>query len=259
MLGDETLYREWGYVAMSRGKETNSLYVVSGTDPEREQLGGEVAVASDPTAELIKGLSRSRAKDLALDVYEDDQIRNLNMSQLRREWESLSSFVDDGPPDVSDQRERVVAEERRLQLALARAEKQAQQVTEELAGMGWRQRRRDPTKASRLERRRSESARLRDDLVGGLRELGQQRVALDLRWQEHEQWRVENAPALRRHAALERELWWREHHTAMASDVAMPNYLKRERVAASVEASSERRGAESRVLEPEGVERSLEL
>ncbi len=259
VLGDETLYREWGYVAMSRGKETNSLYVVSGTDLDREQSGGEVAVASDPTAELIKGLSRSRAKDLALDVYEDDQIRSLNMSQLRGEWESLSSLVDHGPPDVSGQRERILAEEERLQSALARAGKQARQVTEELAAMGWRERRRDPAKTSRLERRKSESERLQDDLVGRLRDLGQQRVALDLRWQEHEQWRVENAPALRRHAALERELWWREHHTAMTSDVAMPNYLKRDRVAARVEVSSERRSDRACALEPEGIERSLEL
>ena len=71
VLGDQTLYREWTYVAMSRGRNDNRLYVVGGIDPDREDVGGEVAGSEDPLKELVAGVGRSRAKDLALDLYEE--------------------------------------------------------------------------------------------------------------------------------------------------------------------------------------------
>ena len=68
VLGDETLYREWAYVAMSRGKQENHLYVVAGIDAEREELGGQVAGVEDPLEEVTRALGRSRGKDLAIDT-----------------------------------------------------------------------------------------------------------------------------------------------------------------------------------------------
>jgi Ti-type conjugative transfer relaxase TraA len=69
VLGDETLYREWTYVAMSRGRHDNRLYVVAGADIEREEVGGQVATGDDPLKDLTRALARSRAKDLALDSH----------------------------------------------------------------------------------------------------------------------------------------------------------------------------------------------
>ena len=71
VLGDETLYKEWAYVAMSRGKHENHLYVVAAPDPEREEVGGQVETVKDPIAELTRAVGRSRAKELAIDVTED--------------------------------------------------------------------------------------------------------------------------------------------------------------------------------------------
>jgi Ti-type conjugative transfer relaxase TraA len=68
VLGDETLYREWAYVAMSRGKQENHLYVVAGIDAEREELGGQVAGVDDPLEEVTRALGRSRGKELAIDT-----------------------------------------------------------------------------------------------------------------------------------------------------------------------------------------------
>ena len=87
VLGDETLYREWGYVAMSRGKQSNSLYVVSSADLDREELGGEVAATIDPTAELTRALARSHAQELASDLYQQNRIRTLPTDQLPSERE----------------------------------------------------------------------------------------------------------------------------------------------------------------------------
>ncbi len=68
VLGDETLYKEWGYVAMSRGRLDNRLYVVAGVDLDREDTGGQVTRLADPVAAVTRSLGRSRAKELALDA-----------------------------------------------------------------------------------------------------------------------------------------------------------------------------------------------
>ena len=68
VLGDETLFREWAYVAMSRGRTENRLYVVARDDPERAELGGQVSGPDDPLRELERALAKSRAKEMALDA-----------------------------------------------------------------------------------------------------------------------------------------------------------------------------------------------
>lgn len=68
VLVDETLYKEWGYVAMSRGRLDNRLYAVAGVDLDREDTGGQVVRPNDPVPAITRSLGRSRAKELALDV-----------------------------------------------------------------------------------------------------------------------------------------------------------------------------------------------
>ncbi|MCA1674293.1 MAG: relaxase domain-containing protein, partial [Actinobacteria bacterium] len=117
VLGDQTLYKEWAYVAMSRGKENNSLYVVAGIDQDRSDAGGQVQRIVDPTQELIRAVGRSRAKDLALDVYEHAEIKNLAYGQLRGEWERLGRELRDVPPDANAEAERVRSEKREVDRA----------------------------------------------------------------------------------------------------------------------------------------------
>ena len=74
VLGDETLYREWAYVAMSRGRNDNRLYVAASADLEREEVGGEIEAVDDPLAEVVDALGRSRAKELALDGFEEREL-----------------------------------------------------------------------------------------------------------------------------------------------------------------------------------------
>ncbi|MDP8930555.1 MAG: AAA family ATPase, partial [Actinomycetota bacterium] len=62
VLGSPELYREWGYVALSRGRESNRLYVlgsVEDLDPELDQHGRQGP--SDPMASLAARLGHSRA------------------------------------------------------------------------------------------------------------------------------------------------------------------------------------------------------
>jgi hypothetical protein len=103
VLGDETLYREWGYVAMSRGRDENRLYVVASDNPDRDEVGGAVSRARDPMKELVRGHARSRAKDLAVDTYEDEALQGKTSAQLRTEWETITTLLNSRPADPTNE------------------------------------------------------------------------------------------------------------------------------------------------------------
>ena len=64
-LGDDTLYKEWGYTALSRGKKENRLYLVGGHDLGREEVGGAVSYEADGQVRAIRALARSKSKEFA--------------------------------------------------------------------------------------------------------------------------------------------------------------------------------------------------
>ena len=74
VLGDETLFREWAYVAMSRGRDDNNLYAVIADDEDRRETGGEVDTNRDPFAEVSRAMARSRAQELASDQGADVEL-----------------------------------------------------------------------------------------------------------------------------------------------------------------------------------------
>jgi conjugative relaxase-like TrwC/TraI family protein len=67
VLGTDELYREWGYVAMSRGSRENRLYVVSPRARERDEYA-PVEHRPDPLERLRMNLGHSRAQTAAIDV-----------------------------------------------------------------------------------------------------------------------------------------------------------------------------------------------
>ena len=225
VLGDQTLYREWAYVAMSRGKENNSLYVVSGVDPDRSAAGGQVERITDPTQELIRAVGRSRAKDLALDVYEQAEVRNLSHGELRGEWERLGNDLHDVPPDVAPELARVQADKRDLDRAMKREREHQHGARDQLRSMSFLERRRNQA-ASRLERRITDADRLLARMDREKTELKEREASLRVQQRKREDWLIDHAPVVRRRFALERELWWREHQSALAAEVAMPGYLR---------------------------------
>jgi len=67
VLGTDELYREWGYVAMSRARLETRLYVTVGGQPPDADLDLPSQPVPEPLAALARWLERSRAKQLALD------------------------------------------------------------------------------------------------------------------------------------------------------------------------------------------------
>jgi AAA domain/UvrD-like helicase C-terminal domain len=70
VLGDEAMYREWGYVALSRGRADNRLYVVAGErDPTDDSGHGRIPTSRSEslTLRMIESvLMKSSEKRLAL-------------------------------------------------------------------------------------------------------------------------------------------------------------------------------------------------
>ncbi len=64
MLGDDALFAEHGYSALTRGRDLNRLYLVRS---EREHDHGLDLDGPDPVDALVAALQRSHAKTAAID------------------------------------------------------------------------------------------------------------------------------------------------------------------------------------------------
>jgi len=97
VLGDDSLYREWGYVALSRGRVENRLYVVGDarvSDADiREALHGRSALPEQKSAldDLERALSWSHSQEMATEVAKTlagapdevrDALRGFSQEQL---------------------------------------------------------------------------------------------------------------------------------------------------------------------------------
>jgi len=239
VLGDETLYREWTYVAMSRGRNDNRLYVVAGVDPEREEVGGEVASIDDPLREVVDAVGRSRAKDLAIDVYEQESIRGVPTPELRREWEELSIQLSSVPPNVERQRNHNERELAEMKQALEAERSIIQDAQAQLRSMGPWGRVREGSRKRELSHRIENATKAQRRLVRDTESLEQRARELETETRLRDRWIADNAPQIRRRFAVERELWWREQHAALRAEVMMPSYL-RDHVGPRPERPSER-------------------
>jgi ATP-dependent exoDNAse (exonuclease V) alpha subunit len=68
VLADRALTREWGYTALTRGREANHLYVAANRELAREEFAPADPDPPDPVARLGRALSTSSAQPIALDI-----------------------------------------------------------------------------------------------------------------------------------------------------------------------------------------------
>ena len=68
LLGNDALFQEAGYTALSRGRLSNHLYAVASENPRTEIADGdEVTPHQDALAGLVDALSRSHEQTMALE------------------------------------------------------------------------------------------------------------------------------------------------------------------------------------------------
>jgi hypothetical protein len=206
VLVDETLYREWGYVAMSRGRTENRLYVVAGVDLDREDTGGQVARAADPMPALTRALGRSRAKELALDSWEAEELKGLSEAELQREQALLGRVAAAAPPDPSCELDQVARRSAQVEALLAREQRIEDEVAARLDEMGATARFRRRAEAAVLRDRIEESRGTKAELTRDLGQLVAEERRLRASLADHHAWGLENAPLVRRLRVVEREL-----------------------------------------------------
>jgi conjugative relaxase-like TrwC/TraI family protein len=121
VLGTDDLYREWGYVAMSRGSVENHLYVVAPRARERDEYAPEEK-RRDPLEALIASLEYSQAQTAALDVAAREGIGQMTTRDLAAERTQLGQRIGTaGPPGRSAELERLTAQRADAEQAAAEA------------------------------------------------------------------------------------------------------------------------------------------
>jgi hypothetical protein len=123
MLGDDLLYRELAYEAMSRGRKDNRIYMSNQTVSELDlQLeDGPHARTSEPPDAieiLTAGLERRHAKNLALDGVASVPFDTWSTRDLIAERHRVCSILDEAPPDRSADLSSMVAARRDVETQL---------------------------------------------------------------------------------------------------------------------------------------------
>ena len=97
LLGNDALYRELGYVGLSRGRLGNHLYVVS-RDADETPEHNTTHLEPKPIELVTSALKRSRAQQLAIDTLDTVPERG-DLGALLRERRSLLAVLATRPPD----------------------------------------------------------------------------------------------------------------------------------------------------------------
>lgn len=83
VLGSDALYREWGYVAMSRGRHANRLYLIAGEPDLEDPL--RRPDTRRPIERITAALATSRAQTSATDTVLQARIQRMTTPQLQAE------------------------------------------------------------------------------------------------------------------------------------------------------------------------------
>jgi len=131
VLGSGDLYREWGYVALSRGRVENHLYLTAPTNDRDEIAPAEPP--NDRLTTLTRALQRSRGQQLATDTTSHDaDLAGQPTAALRREHAELTRRRAGEKNARGDELERAALERQRdqAQVALDSATRRAREAGE---------------------------------------------------------------------------------------------------------------------------------
>ena len=89
VLADEGINREWAYVALSRGRESNRLYLTAYPDQPRAEFAPAAAETGDPVALLAARLQTSGGQVLAIDT--GPEVRSPSSDEILRLERSVAT------------------------------------------------------------------------------------------------------------------------------------------------------------------------
>jgi conjugative relaxase-like TrwC/TraI family protein len=126
VLGSEALYREWGYVALSRGRQSNRLYQHT-SDRELDEIHTHVHQPDDPHTALAARMARTRGQ----------QPVTPELAEVADRWRHIHARLHD--PDIA--RARTLAAQRatltrRRQAELDQLERLQRRIDHAATGLG---------------------------------------------------------------------------------------------------------------------------
>ncbi|MPZ69908.1 MAG: relaxase domain-containing protein [Actinobacteria bacterium] len=225
VLGDESMYREWGYVAMSRGREENRLYVVMGDGCGRDEVGGTVE-RPYVLDELTRALERSKAKSLASDLGEERDIARIDRATLQAERERIHDQLMQAPPDQTQSINAAKLERERFEGFLRRERNIREDAQERLASMTPLARARNRSEVKTREERIEDAGRAEKRLKETIRELRSQEQEVIQAQKKRERWVEERAPLIGRALQVENESARRDKALLRERESELPKYLE---------------------------------
>jgi conjugative relaxase-like TrwC/TraI family protein len=123
VLGSQELYREWGYVALSRGRESNRLYVHPGARPDPDLDVHHHEPHADPISTVSSRLDRSRAQTSV-----SDDIARIAAARWRELGTRLMQPGIMRQRELAEQHDRLVQQRDRTSRGLDRAVERLDQL-----------------------------------------------------------------------------------------------------------------------------------
>jgi hypothetical protein len=188
VLADDTVRRQHLYTALSRGRESNDLYVT--VADWRDQIRHAPEVEHDPTEGLRSSARRDASQKLAVDS--DDRL--VPTSALRAEENRLWRILATGPVDRTDDLKRVISDLRSLRRQLADATDQRDDIVAQLEDMGPVERRLHRKTRTRLEEQVATTAALIDRLETMITEWASAANGYSADIRRRRAWEVEHEP-----------------------------------------------------------------
>jgi hypothetical protein len=223
VLGDESMYREWGYVAMSRGREENRLYVVMGEGSGRDETGGAVERPYE-LDQLIRSLGRSKAKSLASDPHTD--LVELDTASLRREQQQIYERLSQGPRDRTEELSHLRDETEHIQDLIHGERRSAVDAQKRLDGMGAIAKARRRLEVDELRDRITDAGKAEERLSSKLHGMAKEEKELIRAQKDREHWMADHVPLADRSQQIESELSHRDRALLCDRENDLPKYLE---------------------------------
>jgi conjugative relaxase-like TrwC/TraI family protein len=203
VLADETTSREHAYTALSRGRQTNHLYVIIADARVEERHATEVE--PEPLQEVRRALTRSIAQHLAIDTGKPPAEETPLDAALRKRALARAK-LGDAPPDPITRWQKLHDDHRREEALRRQAVQHHQSAEKDLRSLGPLGRRIHPARREAIETRIekvAEAIAAHDDRLDGLSEQIDQ-LAPDV--QARRTWERHHAHDLRRLEALDTQI-----------------------------------------------------
>ncbi len=218
-LGTDNLYREQGYVAMSRGRIGNHLYVVGPRLLEPDSAPHAPTHDRSPEDLLLSGLARSKAQTLAVEYADGLPLHGWSTADLLAEQRKLRAILAGVPPDRAHDARSLERTRDALTGELAALDARHHELGDR--HRTWRERRHGPeTELLLVEAKQSDT---NDRLARIEHELDAARSAVRAR----ETFTADHAPDTRRLEQIGEVLTDRIERSICRAINDPPNYLKR--------------------------------